>query len=155
MRYDNWSTPVEVFEPLVQSIHLPAKAIVEDPFYGDGSSGKILRRLFKGSHRVLHRRKEFFSNPMTKTDYVITCGPFSFTKDIIKRFFEKEKPFALLIRSSILHSEWFQELFADRSFQVIFLSGKPKGLPFHVVWLIHNVPMRIRRITKAVVCKNI
>lgn len=155
MRYDNWQTPAEVIEPLLQTINLPGQSVIEDPFYGDGSSGKILRRLLKGAHRVIHRRKEFFSNPLTKPDYLITCGPFSFTKDTIKRFFEKDKPFALLVRSSVLHAEWFQEMFVDRSFQVVFLTGRPKGLPFNVVWIVYNVPMRVRKLTKAIVCKNL
>jgi hypothetical protein len=152
-RHDKWQTPAKLIETLGSLVLLPRGAVLEDPFYGDGASGRTMRRVFLG-HRVLHRRTEFFTNPLTKPDYVVTCAPFSMTRDVVRRLREKGKPYALLVRTTLTSAAWFQADFAERPFQMLVLPGRPDGLPFSVAWLLVDMPCRVRNKSGCVVLKN-
>jgi hypothetical protein len=151
--HDDYMTPRYAFENIKD--YIPKKVIWE-PFYGDGTSGEILRDL---GFEVIHEPIDFFENDLGEV--IVSNPPFSQYKEILNRLMILDKPFILILPSAKLCTSTFRK-YKDK-FQIIIppkrihfkklVGGKPIegwknacyfdcfyycykiGLPRDIVWL--------------------
>ena len=101
---------------------LPKDKVCHEPFYGDGHSGEVLKRL---GLQVIHEETDFFTNAYD-FDYICTNPPFSKTKEIFAKLQGIGKPFVVLCPCSKLTIKHFSKFFAGE-IQIII---PPKRIHF-------------------------
>ena len=89
LKHDDYMTPKYAFENIKE--YIPKKVIWE-PFYGDGTSGKMLREL---GFEVIHEPVDFFQNDLG--EIIVSNPPFSQYKEILERLMILDKPFILIL----------------------------------------------------------
>lgn len=110
--HDDYMTPKSAWENIKQ--YIPQDKQIWEPFYGDGTSGKILSEL---GFNVIHENIDFFEN--NKGDIIVSNPPFSKIKEVINRIInELDKPFILIMPISKLSTKYFAQA----------LKGKEKDL---------------------------
>jgi hypothetical protein len=110
IKHDDYITPKSAWENIKQ--YIPKKKIWE-AFYGDGKSGTYLQEL---GFDVIHEPIDFFKH--NKGEVIVSNPPFSLCKEIMKRLFELDKPFILLLPSSKINTQYFRE-WKDKGIQII------------------------------------
>ena len=103
--HDDYMTPKSAWEA-IQHI-LPKDKVVWEPFYGDGTSGTILREL---GFTVIHEPEDFYEN--NKGDIIVSNPPFSDCEAILKRLVELDKPFVLIMPCAKLVNQYVRKIFA-------------------------------------------
>lgn len=110
---DNFYSKKDVWEKIIN--YIPKDKIIYEPFYGDGKSGEHLKEL--GCKNVIHQDVDFFNNDF-EYDLIVTNPPFSIRRKILTKLKEIDKPFIVLLPSSIINAVWFRNYFKE-SLQVI------------------------------------
>ena len=110
LKHDDYITPKSAWTDIKQ--YIPKKKIWE-AFYGDGKSGTYLQEM---GFDVIHEPIDFFEN--NKGEIIVSNPPFSKCKEIMKRLFELDKPFILLLPSSKINTQYFRE-WKDKGLQII------------------------------------
>jgi len=103
---DDYMTPAYAWEYIRK--YIPTNKIIWEPFYGDGTSGKILCEL---GFEIIHEKEDFFEN--NKGEIVISNPPFSLKKEIITRLVELNKPFILLMPVATMYCNYVRDLIGD------------------------------------------
>ena len=116
-KHDDYMTPKHAWQDIKEYIPAEYKFIYE-PFYGDGTSGKILEQLLP-NHNVIHFDSDFYDmcNSL-HYDAIISNPPYSDVKKIMPKMFELDKPFILLMPSSKINTSYFRQ-WKDRNIQII------------------------------------
>lgn len=94
--------------------YIPTNKVIWECFYGDGKSGQYLREL---GFEVIHEPIDFFEN--NKGDILISNPPFSNKDKVFHRLKELQKPFIMLVPTTVLHTKYFKEIFSDERIQLI------------------------------------
>jgi len=116
-KHDDYMTPKHAWEDIKEFIPAEYKIIYE-PFYGDGTSGKILKELLP-NHNVIHFDSDFYDmSNVLHYDMILSNPPFSDAKKIMPKMFELDKPFILLMPSSKINTSYFSQ-WKDRKIQII------------------------------------
>lgn len=110
--HDDYMTPKYAWENIKDFI--PKNKIIWESFYGDGSSGEILKDL---GFNVIHEKIDFFENNLG--DIIISNCPFSIKKKVFTRLKELDKPFIIIAPCAMIHSKYFRELFINTNIQII------------------------------------
>ena len=153
--HDDYMTPAHAWEAIRDFI--PKNKIIWEAFYGDGTSGEILRNM---GFDVIHEDVDFFKNNLG--DIIVSNPPFSQSRPIVQRMAELDKPFILIMPTLKLLTNYFREAFAKKGIQIIIprkriqfikiVNGEPSkqksvcsfdcyyycykiGLPSDIVWL--------------------
>ena len=114
-KFDDYMTPKKAWEDIKDYI---PKKIIWESFFGDGKSGEFLTEM---GFEVIHKDEDFF-----KTNYgevVISNPPFSKKKEILTRLKELDKPFILIMPSSVLQCKYMKDLF-NNEIQLIIPSKR-------------------------------
>jgi len=113
-KHDDYMTPKSAWENIKQFI--PQDKIIWEAFYGDGTSGTILKDM---GFNTIHEEIDFFEND--KGEIVVSNPPFTKIPEVLMRLKELEKPFILIMPSAKLHTQYFRKLFsnADQPIQII------------------------------------
>jgi hypothetical protein len=126
--HDDYMTPFSAWENIKEYI---PKLKIWEAFYGDGESGKHLKKL---GFDTIHEKIDFFEND--KGDIVVSNPPFTRISEVLERLKELEKPFILIMPSAKLHTQYLRKIFSndDDPLQIIiprkriqFIKVKPDG----------------------------
>jgi len=107
--HDDWMTPASAWEDIKK--YIPMDKTIWEPFYGDGTSGQILKDL--GCKKVIHKNIDFFEND--KGQIIISNPPFTLIPQILKRLVELDKPFIMIMPSSKINTQYFRKLFNNEN----------------------------------------
>ena len=139
---DNYSTPKWAWRELFQAVPLLKKRRLWDPFYNDGLTATCWKQL--GVREFVHGRGDFFKRATTpQHDVVVTNPPFSKKQLVVLSLLRRGKPFILLLRTSVLFTQWFRRLLPTvklvfPSRQVDFDAVNGKKLTFDCVFVCHG-----------------
>ena len=96
------------------SKYLPKDKIIWEAFYGNGQSGKYLREL---GFKVIHKKIDFFKS--NEGDIIVSNPPFSKKREVFARLRSLNKPFVMLVPTTVLHTLYLQESFGKERLQLI------------------------------------
>ena len=105
-KHDDYMTPKSAWENIKQFI--PQDKIIWEAFYGDGTSGTILKDM---GFNTIHEEIDFFEND--KGEIVVSNPPFTKIPEVLARLKELEKPFILVMPSSKINTQYFRKLFKN------------------------------------------
>lgn len=105
-KFDDYVTPKSAYEEILKFI--PSDKVIWDPFYCEGTSGKILKEL---GFKVEHQDEDFFLN--NRGDIVVSNPPYSIKKEVITRLKQLGKPFMLLMPLDTLSRVYTNKLDLD------------------------------------------
>lgn len=116
---DFYPTPPETTQALIDFlkekflIH-PAQTVWECAC-GEGAISEVLRKNGLSVWETdIQKRQDFFSYEMQEPfDWIITNPPFCLAEDFIRKSFQYEKPFAMLLKSQYWHSAKRKKLFQE------------------------------------------
>ena len=114
VKHDDYMTPRSAWVNIQQFI--PRDKVIWEAFYGDGTSGAVLKEL---GFKVIHEEVDFFENDLG--DIVVSNPPFSQVPAILERLHKLSKPFILIMPSSKINTQYFRKLFSkeDDPIQII------------------------------------
>ena len=104
---DNYFTPFYAWKNIEK--YIPKNKKIWEPFYNDSSRSPYY--LQKLGCDVVYNKEDFFEN--NRGDIVVSNPPFSIKKEVLERLIELNKPFILIMPSSVLHTQYFKHLFKD------------------------------------------
>lgn len=113
VNHDDYMTPKAAWEDILE--YIPRDKIIWESFYGDGSSGGHLREL---GLNTFHQPIDFFTEEPDQWDIIVSNPPFTLIKPILKKLFEFDKPFILIMPSSKINTQYFRE-WKDKGIQII------------------------------------
>jgi len=128
--HDDYMTPAYAWEAIRQ--YIPKDKIIWEAFYGDGTSGEILRNM---GFNVIHEDVDFFKNNLG--DIIISNPPFSQSKPIINRLSELNKPFILIMPTPKISTNYFREAFMNKGIQIIIPRKR-----IHFIKVLNGVPVK-------------
>ena len=111
LKFDDYMTPKYAWENIKD--YIPKNKVIWEAFYGDGTSGQILKDL---GFDVIHKEVDFFKENLG--DIIVSNPPFSKTKEIMKRLLIIDKPFILIMPSSKINYNYFRE-WKNKNIQII------------------------------------
>jgi len=100
---------------------IPQNKTIWEAFYGDGESGKILKKL---GFNTIHEKIDFFKHD--KGDIVVSNPPFSECKEVLTRLVKLEKPFILILPSSKINTQYFRKLFYKQKDKIKIIIPKKR-----------------------------
>ena len=112
LKHDSYMTPKSAWENIQHLI--PKDKVIWEAFYGDGKSGDYLKEL---GFTVIHEPVDFFKNNLG--DIIVSNPPFSFSKEVITRLKELDKPFIIIMPSGKLNTSYFRDNFMNKGLQII------------------------------------
>ena len=111
IKHDDYNTPKYAWENIQQFI--PKDKVIWECFFSNGASGTHLQEL---GFEVINKDVDFFENDLG--DVIISNGPYSKSKEIMKRLLVLDKPFILIFPSSKINTSYFRE-WKDKNLQII------------------------------------
>ena len=109
---DDYSTPLYVWEMLLDYLELAKNTIIYEPFYNDSKSKTYLGKL--GYNNVIHENEDFFENyDKYEYDIIISNPPYSIKQNILKVLYKIDKPFVLIVPTSIISKLYVKNIFKD------------------------------------------
>lgn len=121
---DELYTPREAIEPILKYLDKD-KTYWECTDYGDSNITKVL---VENGFKVIATRKEEFDflkdDPLFKFDAIITNPPYSIKDKFIKRCYELDKPFMLLLPLTALEGKERNELYKKYGIELIVLNKR-------------------------------
>lgn len=119
---DEYYTPPILVEPIIQY----AKGTIWCPF--DTAESEFVNQLKKNGNQVIHSHicegKDFFEYEPEKYDMVISNPPFSRKLEVLKRLYELNKPFAMVLGLPILNYQEVGNFFLDKELQLLIVDKK-------------------------------
>lgn len=109
--FDDYMTSKETWENIKN--YIPLDKVIWECFYGDGKSGEYLREL---GFKVIHEDIDFFKE--NKGEIIISNPPFTKIKEILKRLFEIDKPFIMIMPVSKICTQYMRE-YKNKNIQLI------------------------------------
>jgi hypothetical protein len=104
---DCQSTPVWLWQELLNVFPSLENTRVWDPFYNDGASSCRMREA--GLKRIRHTKMDFFAiSHKWQTDLIVSNPPFSIKSRILKHLFTIDRAFVLLLPVRTLFTKYFQ-----------------------------------------------
>jgi len=110
VRNDEYMTPKGAWEDI--QMYIPGDKLIWEAFYGDGTSGQYLREL---GFDVIHEDVDFYSRIPSADEICVSNPPFSGTQKILQRLVDIDMPFILILPSSKINTQYFRNIFANRS----------------------------------------
>jgi hypothetical protein len=145
VKNDDWETPIEYWEILTPFIS-PDKTIY-DPFYMNGNARRKWNHLGYG---CIHKDEDFFQVEKPVGNILIVSNPpYSRRNEVLKRLFEWNKPFIMLMPITTLCYIKTQKILKDYKIQVIIPNiykgfidkkGNPtKCPPFYLCYICYKM----------------
>jgi hypothetical protein len=130
-KYNEYMTPNYVWDWIKD--YIPKDKSIWESFYGDGNSGQYLKSL---GFNVIHQDIDFFEND--KGDIVVSNPPFSMVPKILKRLYDLDKPFILIMPCSKISTKYFKNTFKENLKDIKILIP-PKRI--HFLKLVDGKPV--------------
>ncbi len=114
---DEYMTPKSAWEDIEHLIpRTDENQLIYEAFYGDGKSGEYLEEL---GFNVIHEEIDFFDDDERPTyDILISNPPFQKVQEILKKLYELDKPFIIILPSSKINTQYFR-IWKDKKIQII------------------------------------
>lgn len=123
-KYDELYTPNEAIYPILKYLDKD-KIYWECTDFGDSNIRKVL---VENGFKVIATKKEEFDflkdDPLFKFDVIITNPPYSIKDKFIKRCYELEKPFLLLLPLTALEGKERNKLYKEKGIELIILNKR-------------------------------
>lgn len=111
--YDDYMTPKKAWEDVQHLINKDEYQTIYEPFYGDGTSGQILKELLP-SKDIIHQQSNFYDEYKQHSfDIIVTNPPFSDFKKVMSTLKQIDKPFMLILPASKLFTNTIRNEFKD------------------------------------------
>jgi hypothetical protein len=111
-KLDDYTTPLYVWEMILDYLDLAKDTIIYDPFYNDSKSKTYLGIL--GYNNVIHENEDFFQNyDKYKYDIIISNPPYSIKQHILKILHQIDRPFVLIVPTAIISKLYVKNIFKD------------------------------------------
>lgn len=111
--HDDYMTPKKAWEDILHIINKDEYQTIYEPFYGDGTSGQILKELLP-SKDIIHLQSNFYDEYKKHSfDIVVTNPPFSDFKNVMATLKQIDKPFMLILPVSKLCTNTIRNEFKD------------------------------------------
>jgi hypothetical protein len=101
-------TPKSAWEDIKE--YIPKDTVIWEAFYGNGKSGQYLTEL---GFNVIHERIDFFQH--NEGDIIVSNPPYTKKREVFERLRALDKPFIMLVPTTVLHTLYFKETFGDIS----------------------------------------
>jgi len=116
-KHDDYMTPKYAWDDIKEFIP-EHYSVIYEPFYGDGSSGKILQEIMPNK-KIIHNKVDFYEySTIYNYDMILSNPPFSDAKKIMPKMLELDKPFILLMPSSKINTSYFRA-WRNKGLQII------------------------------------
>lgn len=142
---DERYTPKEAIYPILKYLN-KNKTYWECTDFGDSNIRKVL--VENGFKVIATKREEvdfLKDDPKFKFDVIITNPPYSIKNEFIKRCYELEKPFMLLLPITALEGKERNKLYKEKGIELIVLNKRinfmkeKKNVWFNTSWFCHNI----------------
>jgi hypothetical protein len=134
--YDNFKTPIEVWDNIKQ--YIPKDKKIWCPFYYKGE-----HTLEELGFNIIHENEDFFKN--NKGDIIIDNPPYSIKKKVLEYCLKIDKPFILILPSSTINYQYFR-IFKDKNIQIIvppkrynFDKSKKSSATFDTLYFCYKI----------------
>lgn len=122
---DERYTPPILVKPILN--YLKEKSTIWCPF--DTKTSEFVKILQEAGHNVIYSHfiynQDFFTfEPQQDYDYIISNPPFSRKLEVLKRLYELDKPFAMLLNIECLNYQVVGEFFLDKDIQLLIFDKK-------------------------------
>jgi hypothetical protein len=144
-RTDEFGTPKVAIAPLIP--FLKKEWVIWECAWGGGLLAKHLQ---EEGFKVIGNSNDDFFDENIEFDCIVTNPPYSKKYEFLKRCYELEKPFALLMPLSTLEGKKRGELYAKYGIQLIIPnkrinfvtpSGKGSGAWFQTAWFTYGLDL--------------
>ena len=119
---DEYYTPPILVKPIIQY----AKGTIWCPF--DTKDSEFVVQLKKNGNEVIYSHiwndKDFFNYEPEHYDMIISNPPFSRKLEVLKRLYELNKPFAMVLGLPILNYQEVGNFFLDKELQLLIVDKK-------------------------------
>ena len=149
---DEFYTPSYAIQPILK--YIPRGSVVWCPF--DTADSLFVQELTGHGCNVVHTHisdgQNFFNIEVPECDYIVSNPPYSVKGNVLRRLFEIDKPFAMLVGVvGLFESQERFEMFRDNDFEIMYLNRrvayfkdytekKPSlNPPFSSVYVCHNM----------------
>jgi hypothetical protein len=131
--WDDYDTPKYAFDMLLE--YIPKGSIIFECAVGKGK----LKRIMEDAGFIVVSSKDFFNDNNYKYDIVITNPPFSLKDEFIKKCYELNKPFALLLPITAIEGKVRQALYKKYGIEILLPNNRiqymnKKGVWFYSAW---------------------
>lgn len=145
VKNDELYTPKEAIEPILKYLDKD-KIYWECTDFGDSNIRKVL---VKNGFKVIATKKEEIDflkdDPSFKFDVIITNPPYSIKDKFIRRCYELNKPFMLLLPITALEGKERNKLYKENELELIILNKRinfikeKKNVWFNTSWFCHRI----------------
>lgn len=145
VKNDELYTPKEAIEPILKYLDKD-KIYWECTDFGDSNIRKVL---VKNGFKVIATKKEEIDflkdDPSFKFDVIITNPPYSIKDKFIRRCYELDKPFMLLLPITALEGKERNKLYKENGLELIVLNKRinfikeKKNVWFNTSWFCHRI----------------
>lgn len=145
VKNDELYTPKEAIEPILKYLDKD-KIYWECTDFGDSNIRKVL---VKNGFKVIATKKEEIDflkdDPSFKFDVIITNPPYSIKDKFIRRCYELDKPFMLLLPITALEGKERNKLYKEKGIELIVLNKRinfmkdKKNVWFNTSWFCHQI----------------
>lgn len=124
---DECITPRYVVEPIVKYLKAKGFKVVWCPF--DTPISQYARVLYREGFDVrighLSMGLDFFKYDCPEADVIVSNPPYSCKHKILKRLYELNKPFAMLLPSAALQSKQTTKLYMEKGLEYLGFDSRP------------------------------
>lgn len=114
VKSDFYPTPPEATIALMNFLQLPDDTVIWEPACGKGDMSSVIKNMgYAVKESDIQRGDGFLKCPFFECDWIITNPPFSLSEQFIKRCYEHNRPFALLLKSQYWHAKKRLPLFEE------------------------------------------
>lgn len=121
---DEQYTPKILVEPIIK--YIPKGSIVWCPF--DTEDSEFVINLKENGINVVFSHislgQDFFYYEPEEYDYIVSNPPFSLKFEVLKRLYDLNKPFAMLLGLPILNYQQTGNFFLDKDLQLLIVDKK-------------------------------
>jgi hypothetical protein len=122
---DEFYTPKYAIEPILKYIN--NNSIIWCPF--DTEDSLFVKEFRKNGHNVIATHikngQDFFNMEFPNCDYIISNPPYSLKTEVLKKLFEINKPFAMLVGVvGLFESQKRFEMFRDNEFEIMYMNRR-------------------------------
>lgn len=142
---DEFYTPREAIYPLLKYLD-KTKTYWECTDFGDSNIRKVL---VENGYKVIATRKDEFDflkdDPLFQFDVIITNPPYSIKNQFLKRCYESNRPFALLLPLTALEGKERGKLYKEKGIELVVLDKRinfmkeKKNVWFNTSWFCHRI----------------
>ena len=122
---DEYYTPPILVKPIIK--YLKSNSTVWCPF--DTKESEFVIQLEKAGHKVIYSHiwleQDFFLYETKEHyDYIISNPPFTRKLEVLRRLYELDKPFAIILGLPILNYQEIGEFFLNKDLQLLIVDKK-------------------------------